>query len=173
MALDVCRGVHRGDDAVSDLACVGAVLQQDRELVAAQPGDGVVWPQTALEALGDDPQELVAGSVPSSLTILKLSRSQNRTSTFAEASTSARSRRCANNVLFGRPVSASWVAWYSSRPPASASAVRRRWLSIMAKNCRVNTMTTRATASSRSARTEVCEASRSTNSATPAAARGR
>ena len=53
-------------DAVGDLrasAIVVDVLQQDRELVAAQPRDGVLRPQRQLEALGQRDQQLVAGLV--------------------------------------------------------------------------------------------------------------
>ena len=45
------------------LAEVGGVLDQDGELVAAEPSDGVARAQHATQALGDGDQQLVAGSV--------------------------------------------------------------------------------------------------------------
>ena len=45
------------------LAGVGDVFEQDRELVAAEPGDGVAGPDARLEALAERDQELVADEV--------------------------------------------------------------------------------------------------------------
>src|SRR5204862_5758696 len=55
------RQEARGD--VDRLLLAGAV-QQDGELVASDPGDGVSRAQRVLEPAGDRDQELVAGIVP-------------------------------------------------------------------------------------------------------------
>src|SRR2546423_317263 len=65
-ALDPERWRHRLGDALGDgdrLALVAHVLEQDRELVAAQPRGGVACPQAAAQARGDRDEQLVTGGV--------------------------------------------------------------------------------------------------------------
>ena len=53
-------------DALGDLhglRVLGDVLDEDRELVAAEARHGVAGPQVVLEAVGDADQELVADGV--------------------------------------------------------------------------------------------------------------
>src|SRR3954452_20354107 len=60
------RVAQRLDDTVGDrgrLARAADVLDEDRELVAAQPRGGVDRAQAAAQALGDLDEQLVAGRV--------------------------------------------------------------------------------------------------------------
>jgi len=61
------RRAHRGDEAVGDPPGVlgaGQVVEEDRELVAAEAGDGVVRAQLVGQAGADRRQQQVAGLVP-------------------------------------------------------------------------------------------------------------
>ena len=65
-ALDDDRGVEGVEDALGHLdhgAGVGRVLEEHRELVAAEPGGGVAGAQAAAQAVGHRAEELVAGAV--------------------------------------------------------------------------------------------------------------
>jgi hypothetical protein len=65
--------------AASSVGPMAGILDQDRELVAAQPGRRVGGPQALLEPARDLGQQRSPATWPSeSLTVLKSSRSMNR-----------------------------------------------------------------------------------------------
>ncbi len=114
-------GDPAGDGARARLAV--DVLAQDRELVAAEPGDRVGRAQRVAQARRDVAQQRSPAAWPKeSLMSLKRSRSTNSTATPPPsrlARRSACSRRSRNSARFGSPVSVSCSAWCASRDSAS------------------------------------------------------
>ena len=106
-------GAQRLGDALGDLdgaARVRRVLEQDRELVAAQAGGGVAGADAAVRAAARPREQLVAGAWPSlSLIVLNSSRSRNRTA--------RRGRRlgCGPRVLEAVARSGGWRARSAGR----------------------------------------------------------
>ena len=107
------------------LARLADVLEQHRELVAAEPRDGVAAAQRC-RAAARRPRAAARRrrAWPRlSLTVLKSSRSMNSTDRArrrGRCRASACSTRSRNSARFGSPVSASWNAWWVS---CSSSAV--------------------------------------------------
>ncbi len=64
LALDAERRLERLGQALGDGRRVASVLEQDRELVAAEAGARVAVPQAGADAVGDLQQQLVARLVP-------------------------------------------------------------------------------------------------------------
>ena len=102
---------HRRADAIGDLGrdrLVGHALAEHGELVAAEPGDGVVRAHRVAQAVGDRPRaDGRRRSGPRlSLITLKWSRSRNSTAVCPPLSIpddSARRRRSTKNSRFGSP----------------------------------------------------------------------
>ena len=90
-------------------------LDQHRELVATEPGDRVAGPRRRAEPLGHgDQQRSPAGWPKLSLTVLKSSRSKNRTATGSAPRSPlsmAWESRSRNSARLAKPVSVSWKAW--------------------------------------------------------------
>ena len=109
---------------VGDPAHVGRgssiALEQDHELVAAEAGDRVAGPQRprSRRSAAATSSSSPARWPSESLMTLKSSMSANRTASRASASrrrSSASASVRSNSARFGRPVSGSWWAWWSSR----------------------------------------------------------
>ena len=144
-------------DALGDdgrLARVADVVEQERELVAAQPGDGVVRAERTFQAACDRLEQLVAAGVAEAvvddLEAVEVEE-QHRGAALAGWWRWARridwSRRSTNRTRLGRPVSASWSASCWSRRSAS----RRSVTSVIEPTIRI--------ARPRSSRTAVARAS--------------
>ena len=113
---DERRGEGR-DESGCDLGWwFDALLDQDGELVAAEPGDGVPGAQAAAQPVGELDEQGVAGGVPEAVVDgLTSSTSQNRTNVddvARDRSARACSTRAWNRVRFARPASGSCSAWW-------------------------------------------------------------
>ena len=110
--------LEAGGDALGDLDRERRLVdagQQDRELVAAQAGDGVPGTHRVGEPGRHLAQHLVAGAVPVGVVDLLEPvevAEQHRAPPPRRAVCSALARRSRNRLRFGRPVSASCSAWW-------------------------------------------------------------
>ena len=94
--------------------------QQDGELVAAQPGDGVAVAQHRPQPRADLAEQLVAVGVPEGvvdlLEAVEVDEQQRDLAVGAGRRRPAPApRRSRSSTQLGSPVSASWVAWWRSR----------------------------------------------------------
>jgi hypothetical protein len=90
------------------------IRQQNRELVTAKAGQGRVRCQEGREPPTDRDEELVARGVAEAvvdpLEPVEVEEENGE--------------RSAKRMRLGRPVTASWVAWYASRPSNALRSVR-------------------------------------------------
>ena len=115
---------------------VAAVLEQDRELVAAQAGRGVGRAQGRLQALADLGQQLVARGVPERvvdrLEVVEVhEQDRDRLVGRAACARARGSTRSRNSARFASPVTGSWNAWCDSCSSNSLRSVMSRVLSTM------------------------------------------
>ena len=116
---------------VDRLALVGEVVDEHRELVAAQPRRGVAGCGCSRPGAARPPAARASPSAwPSvSLTFLKSSRSRKMTASGAplrRRRASACSTRSRSSMRFGRPVSVSWLAWCSRRRSSALRSLTSR-----------------------------------------------
>ncbi len=116
------RLAKAGQEPLGDrgrLAGTGGVLQQHDELVPAQAGR-VAWPNGRAQALGDHPEELVAGGVAEAVVrcLEAVQIQQKHGEQVMERGDPGQSmlKRSWNSVRLGRPVTT------SRRPPGGAAA---------------------------------------------------
>ena len=133
-AVDDERFVEGLDHALGDLlGDLGRVLDEDGELVPAEPGDGVTGADSALDAVADAAQQFVADGWPRlSLTSLKSSRSATSTPTGAAVrprNSIAWASRSLNSARLARSVN-------GSRRAMSATAASSRRFSSSSTNWR-------------------------------------
>ena len=125
----VDRVAQRQQQALGDQRGGGlvGVLQQDRELVTAQPGRGVVSRRAPARPLGDGDQEQVADAVPEpvvdELEVVEVEE-QDRQARSRPAGGPARAQPVARTAArLASPVRESWNAWW-----VSSSSSRVRWV---------------------------------------------
>ena len=123
------HGVQRGLRDSLEVLDAGAVLDQHHELVAAHPGHQVtVTAQVGAQALGDGPQQRVAGvvaqGVVDGLEVVQVQVADPDRVVRGRRRSRAASSRSKNSVRLGSPVSGSCMAWCASR-------VCRWWRSVM------------------------------------------
>ena len=88
------------------------VVDQDRELVAAQPGSHVSLAEAATDAIADHDQQLVAGGVAEGvvdrLEVVEVEEEDHRPDAVRPRHADPRDAVSANETRFGSPVSGSW-----------------------------------------------------------------
>ena len=110
---------ERGQDAPGDLLGAGAIglLQQERELVAAQAAGRVLGAQDAHQPLGHEAQQLVTGRmserVVDGLEVVQVNEQDGQARRRCRR-TRACERRSTNRTRFASPVNGSWSAWWRS-----------------------------------------------------------
>jgi hypothetical protein len=105
------HGLDQGLGEAADVALVGDLVEEDRELVARHPRNRVGWPTSALSLRPMTARSASPASWPmASFTILKRSRSISSTKMPegpSSAASSARARRSMKSARLGRPVTTS------------------------------------------------------------------
>ena len=110
---------------------LGDVLDQDGELVAAEPRDRVAGPDRVGEALADRLEQRVAGrmteAVVDGLEVVEVEEEHRDPEPGrAGATSTACSTRSVKSARLARPVSGSWNAWCRSCSSASRRSVMSR-----------------------------------------------
>ena len=119
------RLLERELDALGDAggALVVAAVEQDRELVAAEPRGQVARAQAGAQPAGEGHQQLVADLVPEAVVdALEVVEVEEQHDGAAVGAASAASTCWVNSARLARPVSGSWWARCSSRSRSSVSS---------------------------------------------------